>query len=207
MPRGAIAPHWIITAWIGIPRSGGFLLPSHPQLCRGRPRPPRPPASATWGAGLGTPHSAFQNWRGGGVSPPLPIRLLPSQNGRGGGVSPPLPKREGRRASVFAGARCTGTYYRGRPGGRCRSCGTVGPRLAGGSRAGAWRGCERWGSPPLFPVPGPAACLRAGGRLAPRGSVMTEPPRAAGGRRAEGWARNAFAVGCSGGGTRPRAPD
>ena len=26
---------------------------------------------------------------------------------------------------------------------------------------------------------------------------MTEPPRAAGGRRAEGWARNAFAVGCS----------
>ena len=42
--------------------------------------------------------------------------------------------------------------------------------------------------PPLFPVPGPAACLRAGGRLAPRGSVMTEPPRAAGGRLAEGWA-------------------
>ena len=41
MPRGAIAPHWIITAWIGIPRSGGFLLPSHPQPCRGRPRPPR----------------------------------------------------------------------------------------------------------------------------------------------------------------------
>ena len=58
----------------------------------------------------------------------------------------------------------------------------------GGSRAGAWRGCGRWGSPPLFPVPGPAACLRAGGRLAPRGSVMTEPPRAAGGRLAEGWA-------------------
>ena len=41
MPRGAIAPHWIITAWIGIPRLGGFLLPSHPQPCRGRPRPPR----------------------------------------------------------------------------------------------------------------------------------------------------------------------
>ena len=47
----------------------------------------------------------------------------------------------------------------------------------------------RWGSPPLFPVPGPAACLRAGGRLAPRGSVMTEPPRAAGGRLAEDWAQ------------------
>ena len=71
----------------------------------------------------------------------------------------------------------------------------VRPAACGGSRAGAWRGCGRWGSPPLFPVPGPAACLRAGGRLAPRGSVMTEPPRAAGGRRAEGWARNAFAVG------------
>ena len=34
---------------------------------------------------------------------------------------------------------------------------------------------------------------------------MTEPPRAAGGRRAEGWARNAFAVGCSGG-RRDRGP-
>ena len=76
----------------------------------------------------------------------------------------------------------------------------------GGSRAGAWRGCGRWGWPPLFPVPGPAACLRAGGRLAPRGSVMTEPPRAAGGRLAEGWARKAYAVGFSGGATRPRAP-
>ena len=69
----------------------------------------------------------------------------------------------------------------------------------GGSRAGAWRGCGRWGSPPLFPVPGPAACLRAGGRLAPRGSLMTEPPWAAGGRLAEGWARKAYAVGFSGG--------
>ena len=62
-------------------------------------------------------------------------------------------------------------------------------RLAGGSRAGAWRGCESTkGPPPLFPVPGPTACVRAGGRLAPRGSVMTEPPRATDGRRAEGWA-------------------
>ena len=52
----------------------------------GSPAPgARPPASATRGEGLGTPHSAFQNGRGGGVSPPLPIRLLPSQNGRGGG--------------------------------------------------------------------------------------------------------------------------
>ena len=58
-------------------------------------------------------------------------------------------------------------------------------------------GLERVGSAPLFPVPGPTACVRADGRLAPRGSVMTEPPRAAGGRPAEGWACKAFAVGCS----------
>ena len=44
------------------------------------------------------------------------------------------------------------------------------------------------GPSPLFYVPGPKACVRAGGRLAPRGPMMTEPPRAAGGRRAEGWA-------------------
>ena len=44
------------------------------------------------------------------------------------------------------------------------------------------------GPPQLFPVPGPTACVRADGRLAHRGPVMTEPPRAAGGRRAEGWA-------------------
>ena len=31
MHRGAIVPYWIITAWIGIPRSGTFPLPSHPQ--------------------------------------------------------------------------------------------------------------------------------------------------------------------------------
>ena len=59
--------------------------------------------------------------------------------------------------------------------------------------------------PRSFPVPGPSACLRAGGRLAPRGSVMTEPPRAAGGRHAEGWARKAYAVGFSGG-RRDRGP-
>ena len=54
------------------------------------------------------------------------------------------------------------------------------------------------GSPLLFPVPGPAACLLVlGGRLAPRGSVMMEAPRAAGGRLAESWARKAYAVGCS----------
>ena len=32
-------------------------------------------------------------------------------------------------------------------------------------------GLERVGSAPLFPVPGPTVCVRAGGRLAPRGSV------------------------------------
>ena len=41
MHRGAIAPYWIITAWIGILSSGAFPLPSHHQACRARPRPPR----------------------------------------------------------------------------------------------------------------------------------------------------------------------
>ena len=40
------------------------------------------------------------------------------------------------------------------------------------------------GSPQLFPVPGPKVCARAGGRLAPRGPVMTEPPRVGAVRRA-----------------------
>ena len=44
------------------------------------------------------------------------------------------------------------------------------------------------GPPLLFPVPGPKVCVRAGGRLAPQGPVMTEPPLAAGRRRAEGCA-------------------
>ena len=68
MHRGAIAPYWIITAWIGIPRSGVFPLPSPPQAGRARPRPQhqararaRRPARtyATRGAGMGTPHSAY----------------------------------------------------------------------------------------------------------------------------------------------------
>ena len=69
MHRGAIAPHWIITAWIGIPSSGAFPLPSHPQACRARQRPLRRArvwaqgqvrtyAAATRGAGLGMPASA-----------------------------------------------------------------------------------------------------------------------------------------------------
>ena len=127
MHRGAIAPHWIITAWIGIPRSGGFLLPSCPQPCRGRPRPlrrararrPARPGARAWARrialfktvgeeasllpsqNVSSPpktggeeglcfrrcvlYRNIQNGRGGGVSPPLPKRLLPSQNGRGGG--------------------------------------------------------------------------------------------------------------------------
>ena len=44
------------------------------------------------------------------------------------------------------------------------------------------------GPPPLFPVPGPKVCVDAGGRLTPRGPEMSEPPWAAGGRWAEGWA-------------------
>ena len=42
--------------------------------------------------------------------------------------------------------------------------------------------------PDLFPVPGPKACVRAGGRLAPRGPASSEPTQATGGCRAEGWA-------------------
>ena len=86
----------------------------------------------------------------------------------------------------------------GRPGGRRGSCGTVGPPASGQratARVGAWQGCEHAGFAPALPRP--TACVRAGRRLAPRGSVMTEPPRAAGGRRAEGWAYKAFAVGFS----------
>ena len=98
----------------------------------------------------------------------------------------------------------------GRPGSRHRSCGAVGP-LASGQWATAiadhrplteagWtrflgvlereRGgvASVLGPPPLFPVPGPKACLHDGGRLAPRGPMMTEPPWAAGRCRAEGWA-------------------
>ena len=45
------------------------------------------------------------------------------------------------------------------------------------------------GPPPFFPVPGPKACVRAGGHLATRGPAITEPhgPRARG-HRAEGCA-------------------
>ena len=78
-----------------------------------------------------------------------------------------------------------------------------------GRRGGRLRSCERehggvastLGPPPHFPVPGPNACLSAGGCLAPQGPVMTEPPQAAGGRRAEGWApglaNKSFGVGFS----------
>ena len=82
--------------------------------------------AATPGMGLGMPPSALENGRGGGVSPPLPIRLLPSRNGIGGGNF-----WEGRRASVFAGAHCAGTYYMGQPGSRRGSCGLVGPPASG----------------------------------------------------------------------------
>ena len=44
-------------------------------------------------------------------------------------------------------------------------------------------GMERAGSALLSPIPGPKACVRAGGRLNP---VSTEPPQAAGGPSAEG---------------------
>ena len=69
-------------------------------------------AAATLDAGLGMPSSALENRRGGGVSPPIL-------------------KREGRRASVFVGVHCAGTYYVGRTGGRHISCGAVGPPASG----------------------------------------------------------------------------
>ena len=84
-----------------------------------------------------------------------------------------------------SGAR---TYYLGRPAGR-RSCGEAGPPVSGqrapaiadhvplteaavnAMRLGVHErehgGCESvLGLPELFPVPGPKACVRAGGRLA-----------------------------------------
>ena len=87
----------------------------------------------------------------------------------------------------------------GRPRGRRGLCGAVGP-LASGQHTTAiadhgpllrWGGrdavgaLERerggvasvLGSPPLLPFPGPKACVRAGGRLAPQGPVMMETPR------------------------------
>ena len=93
MHRGATAPYWIITAWIGIPGSGAFLLPSRPKVCRGRPRPCAGPARCqrAWPAGrrLGPPvrEGRRRNW-------------------------------EGRRAFVSAGPHGAGTYYMGRLGGQ-----------------------------------------------------------------------------------------
>ena len=128
----------MIAAWVGIPRSGGFLLPSHPQPCNARLRLPRwarvrqraQPRARAWARRIALLKTGGEE-----------ASLLPPPN-----TSPPLPKREGRRASVFEGVRCTRTYYMGRPGGRCGSCGTVGPR------AGAWQGCERARFAPALPL-------------------------------------------------------
>ena len=109
MHRGAIAPYWIITAWIGIPGSGEFLLPSRPKVCRGRPRPRAGPACCqrAWPAGR----------RARPSSPP-------EREGR-------RRNWEGRRAFVFAGPHGAGTYYMGRPGGRRGSCSAEGPPASG----------------------------------------------------------------------------
>ena len=72
MHGGAIAPYWIITGWIGIPSLGAFPLPSPPQACRARLRPPQrappatgagPPATAHvhgWDPGRGTGHASHR---------------------------------------------------------------------------------------------------------------------------------------------------
>ena len=105
------------------------------------------PASGCEGAGLGTPASMHVRGLGAGLGTPASAHVHDPRAGRPRGLasthghpadsssppnmSPPLPKRKGRRASVFAGARCTRTYYMGRPGGRRGSCGTVGLPASG----------------------------------------------------------------------------
>ena len=75
---------------------------------------------------------------------------------------------------------------RPRPGARAWArqpgCTSTFPSMAP-TRAG--QGCEHAVPAPALPVPGPKVCVPDGERLAPRGPVITEPPRAAGGRCAE----------------------
>ena len=67
-----------------------------------------------------------------------PGPLRPAQGScTSGALRPPSPlrpsrrKREGSRASVFTGARCAGTYYMGRLGGRSGTRGSAGHPLSG----------------------------------------------------------------------------
>ena len=87
-------------------------------------------------------------------------------------------------------------------GQRARAVADHGPLTKAGGRdadggAGAWWGCERAGSAPALPHSRPKACVRAGGHLAPRSVVSTEPSRAARGHRAKGWVDPAGAVAIS----------
>ena len=161
--RGAIAPYQIITAWIGIPGSSAFLLPFRPPVCPRAASGRGPPATAP-----GSP-----NGRGGG------------KTGRGGG--PPFPQAHVVPEHTIWGDSGVGTDGVVRHGPRSAKAKAAiadhGPlteagwtRCGGGSRAGAWRGCELAGAP-LFPVTGPKACVRAGGRLAPRGPASSKTPR------------------------------
>ena len=104
MHRGAIAPYWIITAWIGIPGSGAFLLASRTKVCRGRPQPHAGPAP-----GRG-PSAAAHG------PPPLPFRRR---------------NWEGRRAFISAGPHGAGTYYMGWLGGRRGWRGMAQPPISG----------------------------------------------------------------------------
>ena len=132
-----------------------------------RPSPLRGPAPP------GRPYCPCRKWEGSTrplSSPPIlggeEASLLPSR------------KREGRRASVFAGARCAGTYSMGQP----RRVSTQSSR-----RQGLWRRPGRRLRETAEPGPGglPARGVRI---LAPvRRRVETGPGReASGGRRVTG---------------------
>ena len=153
MHRGAIAPHWIITAWIGIPRSGGFLLPSRPQPCRGRPRPPRRararrparPGARAWARRI----ALFKT--GGEEACLFPSQYVSSPPKTVGEEASPLPKRLGRGGGpLFSQVRVVPEHtIGGDPG---VGAGLV-VRWAPGQRAA----CDGY-SRPWAPDVRPAAC-------------------------------------------------
>ena len=94
--RGAVAPYWIIAAWIGIPSSGAFPLPSHPQAGRARPRPPRR------GRARAAPgRRGRRRARPGGRGTAAAQRARARRNGRGGEKwSPSRPLKKMHRGAL-----------------------------------------------------------------------------------------------------------